>query len=626
MKRNSKYLVLLTTVLAVLLSLFILYFAIFGSVIVMKQRAIVLLFSLVLCFFVYPLIKKQEGKLTILDIALALLSVVVTLYTVYNFEAFIMRAGIPTTIDIIMGAAAIILVLEAARRTIGWVLPFIAVLFIVYAFMGQYVPGIFSHQGYSFTRVINQLYMTTEGIYGTALGVAGTFVFLFILFGSFLEKSGASQYFMDVAISLTGKSKGGPAKIAILASGMMGSISGSSIANVVGTGTFTIPLIKRVGYKPEYAAAVEASASTGGQILPPIMGASAFIMAEFLSVPYTTIIIAALLPAVLYYFSLYMNVHFEASRLGIGGLPANEIPRFRDVFFRGILYFMPMVVITAVLFSGASPMKAAYIGIFTILAISLIRKTSRMSLKNIIDSFKETAITAVSIISATACAGIIIGIVSLTGVGLKFTGFVISFAQGYLLIGLILTMLASIVLGMSLPTVASYIVLSVLTAPALVEMGVPLLTAHLFILYFGVFADITPPVALASYAAAGIAKCPPMLASMKTFKIALIGFIIPFLFVYYPELMLQGNLIDIVLAVITAIVAVIVFSASLQGYFITKNTKIQTIILLVSSFSLIIVNIYVNMIALVLLGIVILAQYKNVKGNLNANKYYKGVQ
>lgn len=613
MDRNSKLVKVIVTVLASALSLFVLYYALFGNIIVMKQRAIVLLFSLVICFLTYPIVRRQSEKVSIADIIFMILSVVVTMYTVINFEAFISRVGMPTTMDLVMGSIAILLILEAGRRTIGWVLPSIAALFILYAFWGNYLPGIFNHQGYPIQRVINHLYITSEGIYGVALGVAATFVFLFILFGSFLEKSGASQYFMDVAISLTGKSKGGPAKIAIIASGMMGSISGSSIANVVGTGTFTIPLIKRVGYKPNYAAAVEASASTGGQILPPVMGAAAFIMAEFIGVPYFSIIIAAAIPAVLYYFSLYMSVHFEAMKLDIGGLPESEIPKFNAVFWKGILYFVPLVVITVVLFRGSSPMKAAFIGIVSVLIISILRKSSRFNLKNLIDAFTESAKSIVSIVAATACAGIIIGIVSLTGVGLKFTTFVLSFSQGYLLIALILTMIASIILGMSLPTVATYIVLSVLTAPALGDLGIPLMTAHLFILYFGVFADITPPVALASYAAAGIAKCPPMSAALKTFQVAFIGFLIPFIFVYNQGLLLEGSITDIALAVITTVIAIVALAASLQRYFLIATKRIEEIALIISSLGLVFSNIYFNAIGFIIFIVIFFIQYKNLK-------------
>src|SRR5690625_3122900 len=586
----------------------------------MKQRAIVLMFSLVIGYLIYPISKNKMEKIPIYDLVLVVLSIVVTMYTVMNFEAFITRIGKPSNTDLLIGFISILLILELARRTIGWVLPAISGFFVLYAFYGNYVPGIFNHKGYSIERVINQLYITSEGIYGIALCVFATFFFLFVLFVNFLEKSGVSKYFMEVAISLTGKSKGGPAKIAVIASAFLGSISGSSIANVVGTGSFTIPLIKRVGYKPNYAAAVEASASTGGQILPPVMGAAAFIMAEMIGVPYTTIIIAAVVPALFYYISIYANVHFEALRLNIGGLPESEIPKFNKVFWKGALYFLPLVAITVVLFRGSSPMRAAFIGIITVLVISLLRKVSRINLKDALEAFTETAKTIVGIVAATACAGIIIGVVSLTGIGLKFTSFVLSFAQGYLILALIFTMIASIVLGMSLPTVATYIVLSVLTAPALAEFGVPLLTAHLFILYFGVFADITPPVALASYAAAGIANCSPMSAALKTFQVALIGFIIPFIFVYNPELLLQGTPINIIFAILTGILAVIALSSALQGYFLITLKWFERIALMIASLSLIVVSLYWNIFGFSLLVIIVLLQY------IKSNKNKQGVE
>lgn len=613
MKRDSKTITWIVSVLATCLSLFVLYYAVFGTVVAMKQRAIVLLFSLVICFLLFPLTKKQEEKLTFLDIVLAIVSIVVTTYVVMNFENFILRAGKPTQTDMIMGALAILLVLESARRTIGWALPGIAAFFIFYAYFGNHFPGLFNHKGYSFNRIINHLYISTEGIFGTALGVAATFVFLFILFGAFLERSGAAQYFMDVAISMTGRAKGGPAKISVISSGLMGSISGSSIANVVGTGAFTIPLMKRIGYEPKYAAAVEASASTGGQIMPPIMGAAAFVMAEMLGVPYIDIVIAAMIPAILYYFSLYMSVHFEASRLGLKGLPEEEIPPFWSTFFGGIQFLIPIVTIFVVLFMGASPMKAAYIGIITLLLASAVKKATRLNWKAFIDAFKDAAVTSVSIVSATSCAGIIIGVVSLTGLGLKFTDFVISFAQDTLLIGLLLTMIASIILGMSLPTVATYIVLSVLAAPALVELGVPLIAAHLFILFFGVFADITPPVALASYAAAGIAKTSPMAASMTTVRVASIGFIIPFIFVYFPALLLQGNVGEIVMTVVTAILAIVAIAASLQNYFLIETNLLQRALLIIAGITLLIPEMYTDVFGFVILFGVYLWQYVTSK-------------
>ncbi|RFU70390.1 TRAP transporter permease [Peribacillus saganii] len=566
-----------------MLSGFVLYTAIFGSLVAMKQRAFVLLFAMVLCFLIFPANKKRKGnRISFLDLLLAICSVAVSVYIIVAFNDLITRMGMPNKLDLIMGVLAVVLILEATRRTIGWELSFITIIILLYGFLGNHIPGIFNHRGYSVERMINQMYLTTEGIFGVPLGVATTFVFLFVLFGAFLEKSGAGQFFIDLAVSLTGRSKGGPAKIAIFASGFMGTISGSSIANVVGTGTFTIPLMKRVGYKSHFAGAVEAAASTGGQITPPIMGAAAFIMAELTGVPYMDIAMAAILPAALYYLSLYMNVHFEASRTGLKGMSKEEVPDLKKTLLLGGQFIIPLVVVVTALAGGSSPTKAAYLAIFSLILVSMIKASTRMGIRKIVDACRMGAEISISIITATACAGMIVGTVSLTGLGLKFTDFIVSISAGQLFLGLFLSMIASIILGMSLPTTATYIVLSVLTAPALEQLGIPLIAAHMFILYFGVFADITPPVALASYAGAGIANASPMKTGMTTVKIAIIGFIVPYMFVYFPSLLWIGKTSDIIIATITSILAIISLAAALQGYMLRPTTKLERLILLIS--------------------------------------------
>ncbi|WP_142919171.1 TRAP transporter permease [Peribacillus saganii] len=583
MDRSARHWNLLTSLLGVMLSGFVLYTAIFGSLVAMKQRAFVLLFAMVLCFLIFPANKKRKGnRISFLDLLLAICSVAVSVYIIVAFNDLITRMGMPNKLDLIMGVLAVVLILEATRRTIGWELSFITIIILLYGFLGNHIPGIFNHRGYSVERMINQMYLTTEGIFGVPLGVATTFVFLFVLFGAFLEKSGAGQFFIDLAVSLTGRSKGGPAKIAIFASGFMGTISGSSIANVVGTGTFTIPLMKRVGYKSHFAGAVEAAASTGGQITPPIMGAAAFIMAELTGVPYMDIAMAAILPAALYYLSLYMNVHFEASRTGLKGMSKEEVPDLKKTLLLGGQFIIPLVVVVTALAGGSSPTKAAYLAIFSLILVSMIKASTRMGIRKIVDACRMGAEISISIITATACAGMIVGTVSLTGLGLKFTDFIVSISAGQLFLGLFLSMIASIILGMSLPTTATYIVLSVLTAPALEQLGIPLIAAHMFILYFGVFADITPPVALASYAGAGIANASPMKTGMTTVKIAIIGFIVPYMFVYFPSLLWIGKTSDIIIATITSILAIISLAAALQGYMLRPTTKLERLILLIS--------------------------------------------
>lgn len=623
MYRDNRQLQMILTVVAVFLTSFVLYSTIFNPFISTKHRAIVLMLGLVLCFMLFP-IKANMKKFSYIDFCLLITAIAAIGYVVLNFNEFIHRAGNPNTADIIMGTLAILLVLEGTRRAVGWVLPFIACIFIFYTLFGNFIPGTFGHPGFSYDRLINQLYISTEGLFGTALGVASTFVFLFIFFGSLLQRTGAGQFFIDLAVSLAGRSKGGPAKIAVISSGIMGTISGSSIANVSSTGAFTIPLMKQIGYKSHFAGGVEASASTGGQIMPPIMGAAAFIMAEIIGVPYSEIILAATLPAILYYFSIYMTIHLEASRIGLSGLPANQIPNLVQTVKKGLLFFVPLIIIITTLLSGTSAIQAAHFGVLTLILVSFIKKSTRLSIKQLLQVFKDAAQTSVMIILACTCAGIIIGTVSLTGVGLKFTDFVVSFSQGYLLLGLILTMLASIILGMSLPTVASYIVLSVLAGPALVELGVPVLAAHLFILYFGVFADITPPVALASYAGAGLAGSPPMKTSITTVKIAFIGFLVPYLFVYFPSLLWIGGSYAIISATITSILGIVSISAVINGYLLKKTIVIERILLLLSGATLIIPGNITDVIGIVSLLVVWTLQYKVVhKSKIKMNNQCK---
>ncbi|MEW6662115.1 MAG: TRAP transporter permease [Bacillota bacterium] len=550
--------------LLVCLSLFVLYTAVVGPLVAMRQRAVVYMVSLFLIFLTVPF--RKGGKTNWFDTILAVVGMGSGLYVLVFFNSLVNRMGAPNQVDLVLGGLAILLTLEATRRSIGWPLPTVTSLFILYALLGHKLPGTFGHRGYDVDRIINQMYLTTEGIFGVPLGVMTSIVFLFVLFGAFLSRSGGGNFFINLAVSLAGKAKGGPAKIAVFASGFLGTISGSSIANVVTTGSFTIPLMKRVGYRPEFAGAVEAAASTGGQIMPPIMGAAAFIMAEFTGIPYIAIIAAALIPGILYYFSLYMNVHLEACKQGLRGMEAQEVPRLKQVLKEGWHYFIPLAAIIGTLIYGYSPNRAAYTAIALLIMVSMFRASTRMKIKDIIDSLKEGSDTAVSIVSATACAGIIVGIVNMTGLALKFSTVVTQLAAGLVLPALLLTMVASIVLGMSLPTTANYIVQAAITAPVLIKLGVPVMTAHLFVLYFGVFADITPPVALAAYAASGISRGDPMKTGLLASRSVVIGFLIPFLFVYFPALLGNAPAREVAAAVITAVMAVVALSAGLVGF------------------------------------------------------------
>jgi TRAP transporter 4TM/12TM fusion protein len=598
------------TFTAIAMSLFHLYTAGFGSLLTMKQRATHLLFVLVLGFLMYPVTKKsRKDRIAFFDWFLAAAGVIVTSYILFNYETLVRRGGMPTSLDMVLGIITIVLVLEITRRSIGPELPIIAIVFIAYTFLGKYIPGILGHRGYSYARVINQLYMTTEGIFGTPLGVSATFVFMFILFGSFLEITGVGQFFIDVAFAAAGHKKGGPAKAAVLASGFMGSISGSSIANTVTTGAFTIPLMKKVGYHPNFAGAVEAAASTGGQILPPVMGAAAFIMSEFTNIPYIKIIASAFIPALLYYLGVMIMVHLQASKRGLMGIPKEELPEFKGTFLRGFHLLLPLIGVLLFLIRY-SPLRAAFLSILVALGACMLRKHTRIKAGAVLHALEDGAKKAIGVAAACACAGIIVGVVTLTGLGLTFANLIISLAGGLLLPTLFLTMIASIILGMGLPTTAKYIVLATMAAPALVQLGVPLIAAHLFILYFGVIADVTPPVALAAYAGAGIAGGDSFKTGVQALKLASAGFLIPFIFAMSPELLLINvTVIQAIVAVVTACVGIVAFASAVQGYFLSPTKIYERVLFLAAALMLIIPNVMMDFAGVVILLIPGLTQY-----------------
>ncbi|WP_051569372.1 TRAP transporter permease [Alkaliphilus transvaalensis] len=606
------------TLIAISMSIFHLYTAGFGTMLAMKQRAFHLLFVFVLGFLMYPITKKSnKNKVPIYDWIFTGAGIIVTSYILFFFEDLVRRGGMPTNLDIFMGILAIGLVLEVTRRSIGPELPIIAVIFIAYVFVGPYLPGALGHRGYSLSRIVNQLYMTTEGIFGTPLGVSSTFVFMFILFGAFLEITGVGQFFIDIAFSTAGHLKGGPAKAAVLASGFMGSISGSSIANTVTTGAFTIPLMKKVGYKANFAGAVEAAASTGGQILPPVMGAAAFIMSEFTNIPYITIVISAIVPALLYYLGVTIMVHLQASKQGLEGMPKEDLPNFKKTFSMGFHLLLPLVGVLVFLIIY-SPLKAAFLSIIVALGVSLLRSHTRIKPQAVLSALEDGAKKAVSVAAACACAGIIVGIVTLTGLGLTFANLIVSLAGGKLIPTLFLTMIASIILGMGLPTTAKYIVLATMAAPALTELGVPLIAAHLFILYFGVIADVTPPVALAAYAGAGIAGGDSFKTGLNALKLGSAGFLIPFIFAMSPTLLLIDVTIgQAIVSILTACLGIVAFASGVQGYFLTFTKIYERILFIVAALLLIHPNVMVDGIGFALLAIPVLLQFNRYKKEKN---------
>ena len=580
--------------LAIAFSVFQVYTAAFGVLDAMIQRAIHLSFGLALIYLLYPSSKKwPRNKLHPLDALLAVAGAAAPLYIVTFYQQLVLRAGTTTPMDIVIGVLGILLVIEATRRVVGLPIVIIACIFILYAFAGPLIPGRLAHRGARVDTLIGHLFFTTEGIFGIPLGVSSTFIFLFILFGAYLEKTGLGQFFIDISNSIAGWASGGPAKVAVLSSGLMGTVSGSSVANVVGTGSFTIPMMKKLGYKPEFAGAVEATASTGGQLMPPIMGAAAFLMAEFTGIPYARIIGAAVIPAVLYYFGVWAGVHLEAKRLGLRGMKREDLPKFKALLKKSYL-MLPLVAIIYLLVTGYTPMRAALIAIILSIAtagiasiINWIRKKPvDFQWKDIVIGLEAGARSALGVLAATACAGIIIGVVTLTGLGLKLGSSLVALANGKLFLTLVFTMITSIILGMGVPTTANYVITSTIAAPAImmiltamnpsIDPYAPLivLPAHMFAFYFGIIADVTPPVALAAFAGAGIAKANPMKTGLTASKLAIAAFLVPYIFVYNPKMLgIGASFLDMVWILLTSGIGIIGVSSGVMGY-LTRQMRI----------------------------------------------------
>ncbi|GAA1856601.1 TRAP transporter permease [Brevibacterium marinum] len=565
----STKLALPLTVFAVGLSVYQIYYALFGGPPTLVHRGIHVGAILVLCFAVQRFRLGEVRKTPPwYDWLFIVGSVAIAVYLGLVFEKLTVSGGRFETIDVVFSSICLLLVLEAARRVTGPVLPILAVLFIVFDYYGRSMPGLFRHRGYDLDRIVTFMYESTEGIFSTAIGVSSTYIFLFILFGAILQKSGMGQFFNDIAMALAGQARGGPAKVAVLASGFLGSINGSAIANVVTTGAFTIPMMKRVGYQRNFAGAVESAASVGGQIMPPIMGAAAFIMAETLGVPYTQIVLVAIVPAVLYYLAILIQVHLRATSQGLSGISRENLPAVMDVMKeRGHLLVPLLFLLYMLFFSGTTILFAAVTTIFVTIAAAMVRKSTRMSPLDIIHALRDGAITAVSVAVACACVGIIVGVATQTGFGVKLAGAIVTIGGGYLLPTLLLTAVACIILGMGLPSIPAYIIVSTMAAPALIQLEVPALAAHLFVFYFGLFANITPPVALAAFAAAGLSGGSPMRTGFLAMRLALGGLIVPFVFVYQPELlMLDGTAWDTVRATVILLIGVTLIAVAAEGH------------------------------------------------------------
>lgn len=605
----------LISAIAVSWALFQLSLASFLTLDSTKIRAIHLSFAISILFLSVPAIKRPTKRLkyfsslkgiSLIDYIFAILSVMSALYIVIDWQGLALRVGMPSMRDLIFGFALIILLLEATRRAIGLALPVIVILIAAYAFLGPFMPSLFAFKGISLNKFLNQISLSTEGIFGTPLGVSASVVYLFVLLGAMLDKAGAGKFFIDIAIAILGRFKGGAAKASVLASGMMGMISGSSIANVVTVGTFTIPLMKKSGYPAHKAGAIEVASGVNGQLMPPIMGAAAFIMAEYVNIPYVEVARSAIIPAFSVYIALFFVTHFEACKLGLSGVPREELPKLKETLKNGVHYIIPIaLLIYELVILRHSPERAAFMTILVLISVIIYQETLKMfkgkrnvnlfnlgknTLTLILEGFIKGSKNMTAVALATASAGIIVGIVNM-GIGGMLNQIVETISGGNIILLLIITMLASLVLGLGLPTTANYIVMASLTAPLIVYVGsihnfaIPLIAAHMFCFFFGILADDTPPVGLAAYASAAIANSEPIRTGFQGFFYDMRTAIIPFMFVFNPDILLynvNGFYLSFLIFIMT-IVASVIFVSSILGWFIIKNTILESLTLLAAS-------------------------------------------
>ena len=632
----------LVALIAVAMSCFHFYTSGFGLLLAQKQGAVHLAFTLALVFLLYPASSKQSktSGIPFYDFILGAIGVASALYLVVFFNELVTRAGLPTQTDLIMGFLLIATLLEATRRISNPVLPCLAIIALLYCYFGRSMPDMLAHRGFNVARIVNHMYLGTEGIFGTPLEVSSTFVFMFILFGAVLEKTGLGKFIIDLSLALAGWSTGGPAKVAVVSSGLMGTVSGSSVANVCTTGMFTIPLMKSVGYEPYFAGAVEAVASTGGQIMPPVMGAAAFIMAQILGVPYIEVAIAAVVPALLYYFAVMVQVHFEASRLGLRGIPWKQLPPLGPLLKTKGFLLIPLVAIIYFLLAGYTPLKAAFNGILVSFVLSWLNKETRLTPAKLYDAFQSGARSAIGVACACATVGMVVGMGTLTGLALKIAGAIVAMAEvspdGSLaalgaslfslapgadvtaetaalaltkIFTLFFTMIASLILGMGLPTTAN-----TMAAPALFLLGVPPMAAYMFVFYFGIAADLTPPVALAAYAGAGIAGSDPMKTGVTSFKLALAGFLVPYIYVYNPMLLfIDVEPFYMAQAICTALIGVFLLAMFTIGYFKAHLAWYMRALAFVGAICLLIPGTMSDLFGLAVLGVIYVMQTAKAK-------------
>ncbi|SFR05682.1 TRAP transporter permease [Desulfoscipio geothermicus] len=666
-------------VVSITLTLFQLYTAIFGTLISNQQRGFHVALALGLAFLLYPANKRDDGKISwgsrvitlllllvvaviyqkgeislpvalvsglvlllfhlakrynqkyagipLFDIVLSILGFTVGLYQFFCYEGIIARVGMYNDVDYVVAGAGVLLVLEAARRVIGVPIVAVGVSMLFYAYLGPYLPGFLNHAGFSVERVISHSFLSMEGVFGIPISISTTFIYLYMLFGVILQRTGLEKFFSDLAMSMTGWMTGGTAKVGVLTSVFSGMITGSSVANTVGNGAFTIPMMKRAGYKPEYAAAVEAASSTGGQIMPPIMGSAAFLMIEFTGLAYQDIMKAAIIPALLFFTGQFIAVHYESKKLNIMGVPRDRLPSVWSLLLKKGYMLLPIIAIVVILCTGQSAMKAALYGIYTSLGMSVLALIiakilgkqdmieDKLTLPVFFQILADAARTALPVIAACAAAGVIAGVITLTGLGLKISGGILSLAHNKLILTMFFTMIASIILGMGLPTTANYVITATMAAPALLAFdSVPVIAAHMFVFYFGIVADITPPVALAAYAGAGLANSNPFQTGVQAVKIAIGAFLIPYMFVLSPVLLMENaTLFKLVIVIVAAMLGMFCISVSLAGFMEKKLSIIERVLLIPAGLALVNPWLLSDLFGLVILAAVFLYQKRSVR-------------
>ena len=612
---------LIVNIIGFVMTLFQLYCAGIKTLDVMQFRAIHMALGLSIIFIIYPLSKRSSReKVPVYDWVLSALALVPTFYIATQFKALAARAGTTTTLDLIMGILLIVLILEASRRVVGLTLVCIASFFILYTIFGNYFPAAIAHRGCTLGGLVRHMIYSTEGVFGVALGASASFIFLFCLLGALMAAIGADSVLIDLAVAVFGKQRGGPAKAAVVSSALFGTISGSSLANVTTTGTFTIPLMKKVGYEPEFAGAVEATASCGGQIMPPVMGAAAFIIAEFTGSSYLQVCIAAALPALLYFTGIFAAVHFKACAKDLKGVPKEQLPNAGKVLKEKGYLLLPLVAIIVILCAGMSPSMAGFISVLLTIALSFIKKETRFTPKKLFRAFADGAKGAVSVMIACAVVGFIVGSFTLSGLGVKMATLVTTLAHNKLFLTLLFSAIASIILGMGVPTTANYIMMSMITVPAVTQLGVPAMAAHLFCFYFGIVSDLTPPVAMAALTGAGIAKAKFWPTAFNATRLGIAAYIIPFFFVYNSELLLGVNPFTFatIFQMLFSVVGIVAISTGLFGFVIRDSKIYERVAMVAAGVLMVLPELVTSLIGIGIIALVVLLQSRRPKTHLSA--------